>query len=399
MTHCFAKLATCIALLSLTHCQPRNPYVAPTRTTPALSLVDPIDQALTRPDPIAISQPIPGFTKGINLGNCYDAPSEGAWGTVISEAHFQMAADAGMDHVRLPVRFGAPDRTDSVSPYQIREEFFVKVDWAIDQALSRGLSIMVNVHHYDEMSQDPHAHKARLYSMWEQIAARYAARPPSVAFEILNEPNGALVSSILNEIHAEALRIIRKTNPTRLVFVDPYFWAAADRLSELEVPAADPNVIGQFHMYQPILFTHQGASWMDPWYQTAGVVFPAPPSKPLVPVTAAHNESWVRDWFNGYNTLPEATNPGGPSTVFTHFDHAARWVQKTGKRVYLGEFGAIDGADPQSRYNYVWLVRTEAERRGIGWAYWDDGGRFKAMDTRQGVWNESLRQALMQPVR
>jgi phenylpropionate dioxygenase-like ring-hydroxylating dioxygenase large terminal subunit len=39
---------------------------------------------------------------------------------------------------------------------------------------------------------------------------------------------------------------------------------------------------------------------------------------------------------------------------------------KTSLREYLGEFGAIEYADAQSRENYVWLVRTEAERRGMG---------------------------------
>jgi endoglucanase len=80
--------------------------------------------------------------------------------------------------------------------------------------------------------------------------------------------------------------------------------------------------------------------------------------------------------------------------VFEHFDHAARYVQTSGKRVYLGEFGAIEHADEQSRVNYLWLVRTEAERRGIGWAYWDDGGKFKLMDPASGTLNQALHRAL-----
>jgi endoglucanase len=148
-------------------------------------------------------------------------------------------------------------------------------------------------------------------------------------------------------------------------------------------------------MYQPILFTHQGAPWMEPWYQTKGVIFPGPPSEPIKPAPTIQGQAWVEQWFADYNRLPMDRNPGGPSTVFTHFDHAASWVKQTGKRAYLGEFGAIAFADQQSRENFLWLVRTEAERRGIGWAYWDDGGQFKMMDTRTGNWNEGLRRALL----
>jgi endoglucanase len=333
--------------------------------------------------------------KGINIGNGYDAPREGAWGVVVSEKHFALAAAGGFDHVRLPVRFSAPDRTSTTPPYTIKEEFFKKIDWAIDRALGHKLSVILDIHHYEEIHKDPKAHQERLYAMWRQISERYQSRPPQLAFEILNEPNGALTPALVNEITAQALRIIREKNPTRIVFADSYFWAAADRLAELELPPGDPNVVAQFHMYQPILFTHQGAGWMEPWYQTRGVIFPGPPPSPVVPVPMIQSQPWVVEWFNGYNQLPPEQNPGGPRTVFEHFDHAARWVKEHNQRVYLGEFGAIDVADPTSRENYVWLVRTEAERRGIGWCYWDNGSSFKVMDPRTGTWNEGLRRALL----
>jgi endoglucanase len=373
---------------------PATPAATPARPGSAAVAAAPLDRNLARPATIAISPPLPGFARGINLGNGLDAPSEGAWGTTLSEKHFEMAAGVGFDHVRLPVRFSAPERADVKAPYAIQEAFFKRVDWAIDQALAKKLSVIVDLHHYEEIHKEPQAHKERFYALWKQIAARYASRPASVAFEILNEPNGALEPKLLNEITAEALRIIREKNPTRIVFANSYFWASAERLAELSLPSSDANVIAQFHMYQPILFTHQGAPWMTPEFHTRGVIFPGPPAVPIEPSPGAAGHAWVMSWFDNYNRLPPAENPGGPRTVFDHFDLAARYVQANSKRVYLGEFGAINFADEQSRENYTWLVRTEAERRGIGWAYWDDGGSFKLMDTKSGQYNERLRRAL-----
>jgi endoglucanase len=380
-------------------CRPKASQTSPSGAAPGEAsgrvVATPIDRQLQRPDPIASSAALPGFMKCINLVNGLDAPSEGEWGTTLSEKHFEMAAAAGFDHVRLPARFTTPARSEAAPPFAIKEEFFQRVDWAIDQALAKKLSIIVDLHHFEEIHKEPLAHKERLYALWRQISARYANRPPEVAFEILNEPNGALEPKILNELTAEALRIIREKNPTRIVFANSYFWANAERLAELELPAGDANVVAQWHMYQPILFTHQGAPWMDPWFRSAGVIFPGPPPTPFTPLEAVASQAWAKQWFDDYNQLPAAKNPGGARTVFEHFDHAARYVKAHGKRVYLGEFGAIDFADEQSRENYLWLVRTEAERRGVGWCYWDDGGKFKIMDVRTGTWNERLRRALL----
>jgi endoglucanase len=134
---------------------------------------------------------------------------------------------------------------------------------------------------------------------------------------------------------------------------------------------------------------------MAPEYQTVGIVFPGPPLKPVEPIPAAREVNWVRDWIAGYNHMPASENLGGPKTVALEFDKVSRYIADTGRRVYLGEFGAIHRADAKSRENYVRLVRQEAERRGIGWAYWDDGGSFKALDVKTGQWVPYLRDALL----
>ena len=353
------------------------------------------DPTMPRPEPSAISAPLPGFMRGINLGNCLEAPSEGAWGPRLSAQHFATAAAAGFDHVRLPVRFTTSERSDPNPPYTIQETFFTRVDWAIDQALANQLSIIVDLHHFMEIHTNPAANTARFYALWRQIAARYADRPPEVAFELLNEPNGALSPRLLNEITAGALAIIREANPTRIVMADSYSWSESGYLKDLALPKDDPNVVAHFHMYQPMSFTHQGAPWLDASFQTRGVLFPGPPATPLNPSSATLAVSWMADFFAAYNRLPIDQNPAGPATIYDHFENASRFVKATGKRVYLGEFGAIDQADPISRENYVWLIRTEAERRGMGFAYWDDGGSFKAMDPASGTWNEGLRRALV----
>ncbi len=369
--------------------QPNSPPTPQATGPSAAPQAKPLRIAFTDQPPVAL--PLGKLRRGINLGNGFDAPTLGAWGVTPDEKHFEMAAAVGLDHMRLPVRFSA--HADKEAPYTIDEEFFQKIDWAIAEALERGLSIIVDLHHYEEIMKEPDAHADRLVGLWTQIAERYQDRPDTVLFELLNEPNDKLTPDKLNALMARLIAAVRPSNPTRTIIVDSYFWAAPDRLANLKLPE-DEHVAASFHMYQPILFTHQGASWMQPEFQTRGIVFPGPPNVPATPTPAAAATPWTQQWIEAFNNQPAETNPSSPRAVAREFDQATRFAKERGIPVYLGEFGAIDIADPTSRENYLRLVRREAERRGFAWTVWDDGGRNMAMNVRAGTWVAPVARAL-----
>lgn len=335
-----------------------------------------------------------GFSRGVSFGNALDAPREGEWGVVLSERHFAAAAAAGFDHVRLPVRFGA--HAGSAAPFRIESAFLRRVDWAVDQALSHGLGVVVDFHHYDELTTDPDTHGSRFVALWTELASHYRDRPARVALELLNEPHDALTAPKWNALLADAVRAIRAVDPERLLIVDGPGWAAATALHELTLPPSDGRLVASFHCYEPLLFTHQGAEWMGPEYQTVGLVFPGPPPRPVEPVPAARSVDWVREWFHGYATAPAVDNPGGVGPIIAAFDRAQAFARGAHVPLYLGEFAAIDRAESPSRARWLRAVRTEAERRGIAWAYWDDGGRMRALDVERGTWLEPLRSALFE---
>jgi endoglucanase len=336
---------------------------------------------------------VAGLRRGINAGNALDAPSEGAWGPALDEAYFDYVAAAGFDHVRIPVRFSA--HAAITAPYAVDPTFFARVDWAVDQAQQRGLTAVVDFHHYEELMAEPEAHTARFVGIWKQIAARYRGRPASVVLELLNEPTKNLTAAKWNAILAQALAAVRAVDPTRKVIVDSVFWAAAKELSNLELPAGDANLVGSFHTYQPILFTHQGMSWMTGEYQTTGVIFPGPPPKPVAPVAAALQIDWVAKWFDRYNHAPAAENPSGPTTIQEEFAFARAFTERTKLPIYLGEFGVGQVADLASRVTWTRMVREDAERRGIGWCAWDDSGNMKVFDRATKRWEEEIRDALL----
>ncbi len=234
------------------------------------------------PNPVLTNPPAPPPANGssiekrntqlartVNFGNALEAPTEGAWGMTLEENYFQLVKDAGFSAIRLPVKWSA--HALSAAPYTIDETFLKRVDWAVSNATKRGLSIIVNMHHYDELLTDPPAHLERFLALWRQIAERYKTQNDLVFFEILNEPNGKL-EPLWNEYASRALSVIRQSNPTRAVIIGPNGYNSIGKLAELTLPN-DPNIIVTVHFYDPFSFTHQGAEWVAPVPPT-GVTFP-----------------------------------------------------------------------------------------------------------------------------
>lgn len=204
-----------------------------------------------------------GLARGINFAGDFEVEPRRSWGEPILDADFALAADAGFDHIRLPIRWSS--YTGAAPDFAIDPGFFAEVDAMVELAQLNGLNIVVNVHHFEELDLDPFGERARYLAIWEQLAIRYAGQPSSVVFELLNEPIGVFDDQpeLWNELAAEALAIVRRSNPTRTVIIGPVSYNHADRLDDLELPD-DPNLVATIHTYDPDSFTVQGAVFIDP---------------------------------------------------------------------------------------------------------------------------------------
>jgi endoglucanase len=194
--------------------------------------------------------------RGINFGDAMEAPNEGGWGWKLSAAAFRIVKEAGFDHVRVPMRISA--HADSKAPYEISRRFLSRMDWVIDQALSRDLGVVIDMHHYEELMDAPQVHAGRLVELWQQVATRYRKLPTAVVYEILNEPTHNLTAEVWNPILARAIKTIRAIDSDRILIIEGANWASAKDLRDtLRFPADDKNLVGSFHMYAPNYFTHQ----------------------------------------------------------------------------------------------------------------------------------------------
>jgi aryl-phospho-beta-D-glucosidase BglC (GH1 family) len=276
--------------------------------------------------------------------------------------HFRLLSEAGFDSVRInlqPFRF-----MQTTNEFKLSETWFQILDWAMKQAQEQGLRVIVDLHEFTPMGEDPAAHKAKFLAFWRQIAPRYQNAPDSVFFEILNEPSRKLSPALWNEYLAEALAIIRQSNPNRTVIVGPAFWNSIDHLPELQLPAAETNLIVTVHYYSPMDFTHQGAPW------------------------AGRADKLGVDWLGTEAERRKIRND---------FDKVAAWAKDHHRPIYLGEFGAYDKAPMESRVRYVGAVARAAEQQGWSWAYWQFDSDFILYDIPRDAWVQPILNALIPP--
>ncbi len=302
----------------------------------------------------------PVIQRGINLGNALDAPSPGEWGVTIEDHYFRTLREAGFDAVRLPVRISA--HASTMPPYLIDSDFLSLVDKMVNLGLQEDLTVILDVHHYDEMMEDPQGELDRFLSIWDQLGKHFQHAPDSLQFELLNEPTGNLDSDTWNAVLAEVLPVVRASNPDRAVLVGGSPYNSIDALETLVLPA-DDNLVAVFHFYDPFEFTHQGASWVENSGQWTGT-----------------------SWRGSEQDVQLITD---------QLDRAAAWSAYHRVPLVMGEFGAIATADQDSRSRWAETTARQAELRGISWYYWEFCSNFGVYDCHEGVWDTALLQALI----
>lgn len=274
------------------------------------------------------------------------------------DRHFRLIKDAGFQSVRVNLAaFGHMDKQ-----YQLDPAWLKILDWAVKGALDNGLTIILDEHDFNYCGQDPEGCHDKLMAFWRQAAERYKEAPPAVVFEILNEPNKKLTPELWNAYLKEALAIIRAKNPVRNVVIGPPSWNNIHTLTQMELPADDRHIIVTVHYYLPMEFTHQGAPWNQETSKLAGI-------------------RWGTDVEK--------------KRMEEDFAGVQAWSKAENRPILLGEFGAYDKADMDSRVAYTNHAARTAESLGWAWAYWQFDSDFIVWDMAKDAWVASILKALI----
>ena len=82
-----------------------------------------------------------------------------------------------------------------------------------------------------------------------------------LCFELLNEVTEQSYSKAWNAIAKKCIERIRKIAPEIRILVGSYWNNHVAAVRDLDAPF-DKNIVYNFHCYEPLIFTHQGAGWI-----------------------------------------------------------------------------------------------------------------------------------------
>ncbi|MBH1941051.1 cellulase family glycosylhydrolase [Mobilitalea sibirica] len=317
-----------------------------------------------------------GYTKGINLGGWLSQcdHSRETYNTFITKNDIDRIASWGLDHIRLPIDYELVETEDG----QYVEEGFSYIDNCLDWCQSNGLNMILDLHKtagysFDEFETstgffENDTLQNRFMNLWEELAKRYGKYEDRLSFELLNEIVDPEVADIWNGIAKRTVKVIRQYAPTIKILIGGVRNNSVDSIKLLDMPY-DENIVYTFHFYEPLIFTHQAAYWVNKMTADFRTVYP--------------NE------FAKYRLETEAFLPSENGEIYsnitqdiidkkffeTAFLEAIRVANERDVALYCGEYGVIDQADLPSTINWYSDINSTFEKFEIGRAAWTYKGK------------------------
>jgi endoglucanase len=277
----------------------------------------------------------------------------------------------GFDHVRLSINPEPMMHHNEAD--RIPADYLGYLDGAVKMILDHGLAVILDMHPDSDF-------KAKLVQrddeveqfsdFWRALARHYSTYDPEmVYFEMLNEPEFRDRYRWAG-VQAKLAVAIRDGAPKHTIIAAGANWSDIDDLLEL-TPLSDPNVIYNFHFYDPHTFTHQGATWGENyWHFETKLAYPA----------EMQNAEQVAleqpDRLNRVRVLRYALDHWDANRIAVEIGQAAEWAKHWNVPLTCNEFGVYrKDSDPQERARWIHDVRATLEHDGIGWNMWDYGAR------------------------
>ena len=322
-----------------------------------------------------------GFMHGVNLGGWFSQcnHTEERYNTFITRKDFEVIKSWGLDHVRLPIDYNLVEEADGT----YKEKGFERISRVIDWCKENNLNLLLDLHKtagysfdsgYGESGffENPDLQE-RFYKLWENLARRFATAfdgsANEICFELLNEVTDQSYCKKWNAIARTCIERIRAHAPSTKILVGSYWNNSLASVKDLD-PPYDQNIVYNFHCYDPLVFTHQGATWIP----KMNADFRFPLNSKFTDYIKYTEEKCGQTGTSFDTFAPDATVD--ENYFETIFAEAVQIAQERGVLLYCGEYGVIDKVNTADTLGWYKLISNSFNKHGIGRSAWS----YRQMD-------------------
>jgi endoglucanase len=338
------------------------------------------------------------------------------WRKQIGPTQIANLRKAGFDFVRLtidPMAYmweATPEKTAKLNANALK---------AVQLFRDQSLNVLVDFHAiptggYRKYGTEVYVANGENFASFVKQSASLAKAldgqdPTHVAFETMNEPlldceydpggNTHRWRAMALQLHDAA----RAAAPKLTLVMQGACWGGAEGLVDLDPTTfKDDKIIWDFHSYEPFMFTHQGAEWVEGMEKyLSGLHFPPQPKqqKSILAQTISRIKKSELSADKKKQLTEQATydlnhyfeKDVADELHARSFNLVAAWAEKYNvptSRILLGEFGANrtdETAKPLAvdRLAFVERSRKEAEKHGFAWSFWDWSGSMSPTNNDQ----------------
>ena len=328
-----------------------------------------------------------GFMKGVNLGGWisqFDEYSVEHFDSFIGESDIEYIASLGFDHVRIPVDYNVLEDEEG----NCLENGFAYLERCREWCEKYGINMLIDLHECYGYSFDPlkkdmdrkkffydEALQARFMKLWREIATRFKDYPDQVAFEPLNEVVLAEVKDAWNGIVTSYVKMMRAIVPESYIVIGGVCYNNVLSVPLLDFPV-DDRIVYNFHCYEPLVFSHQGAYWVEDMPADFRIGYPRTLEE------YRQTSSMLSKQLAGA-IFDEGISEIGQGFFVDIFAPAIEKAQKDNVALYCGEYGVIDLTDNDDKIRWLEDIHAVFKKFGIGRALWNYKGKdFGLVDER-----------------
>lgn len=314
-----------------------------------------------------------GYMHGIDIGGWLSQCdySKEHLDNFITEEDIKRIKGWGCDHVRVPVDYNIfQDENGFI------ESGFDYVQKCIDWCGNNGINMILDLHKtlgffFDKAQAesgffDNAELQQKFYDLWEEFAKRFSKYSDRISFELLNEVTDPKFSKKWNAIVENAIKLIRRYSADINIIVGSYWNNSIDSMKDLDKPY-DEHIVYTFHCYDPFLFTHQAAYWVDEMPRDFRIDYPG-----SVPKYRSEVKRLGLEYMQTYEEVK--TEKFTPDYFMGRFAEAVRVAEERNVPMYCGEYGVINLASAENTLNWYKDISSAFEKCSIGRAAWSYKG-------------------------